>query len=354
MFKLDKPINGEDAAYAKVYAARLLPLIKAYLGGKVLDINVKNRGVVHLAVDTNSLTRRFLEKLSDPNWLEKFLLMSPSLQLSFIKYLKSLRYPDDLIFKRLLAGTFDKYHLATCTSFVHFNEIMYDIFVHGIYDGGETFDKRAFINNSGLQICPYCGMEYIKPTNRSKKQIDHFLPKRKYPFLSLCYYNLIPSCDICNESPNKGAKDPIEKVFDGKSIMHPYCFKESKVRFHLTFNGAEMYDTSNFNLKVGFSEAKYRDGYVDFFDVIDRYETHSEEAAQDYRRLMNIKALPFYDNLGIDDVRKHLFAYGMGKDNPQDQLLYKMRNDIFKQILGKRKVGDFYTKYSGNGTESLK
>lgn len=67
MFKLDKPINGEDAAYAKVYAARLLPLIKAYLRGKVLDINVKNRGVVHLAVDTKSLTRRFLEKLSDPN-----------------------------------------------------------------------------------------------------------------------------------------------------------------------------------------------------------------------------------------------------------------------------------------------
>ena len=29
MFKLDKPINGEDAEYAKVYAARLLPLIKA-------------------------------------------------------------------------------------------------------------------------------------------------------------------------------------------------------------------------------------------------------------------------------------------------------------------------------------
>ena len=34
---------------------------------------------------------------------------------------------------------------------------------------------------------------------KSKKQIDHFFPKRKYPFLALCYYNLIPSCDICNE-----------------------------------------------------------------------------------------------------------------------------------------------------------
>ncbi len=353
MFKLERPINGEDVAYAKMYVAKLLPLINAYLGGKVLDITVKNRGVVHLVVDAKSLTRRFLEKLSDPNWLEKFLLMSPSQQLSFIKYLKGQKYPDELIFKKLLVGTYNKYHLATCASFDHFNEIVYDIFVNGIYDGDGTFDKRDFINNTGLHVCPYCGMEYIKPTNRSKKQIDHFLPKRKYPFLALCYYNLIPSCDTCNESPNKGQKNPIDKVLEGKNIMHPYGFKESKIRFHLTFNGTDMYDASNFNLKVGFSEAKYRDGYVDFFDVIDRYETHNEEAAQDYRRLMDVMALPFYDRLGMDDVRRRLFAYGMGKDNPQDQLFYKMRNDILKQMLGRRKAENFYTKYSGNVTENL-
>ena len=353
MFKLDKPINGEDVAYAKVYAAKLLPLINAYLGGKVLDITVKNRGIVHLAVDAKNLTRRFLEKLSDPNWLEKFLLMSPTKQMSFIKYLESLKYPNELIFKRLLVGTFDKYNLIQGASFDHFNEIIYDIFVNGIYDGDGTFDKRNFIRNTGLKVCPYCGMEYIRPTNKSKKQIDHFFPKRKYPFLALCYYNLIPSCDTCNESPNKGAQDPIEKAFDCKNIMHPYCFKKSKVRFNLTFNGMDMYDTSNFNLKVGFSEAKYRDGYVNFFDIIDRYETHNEEAAQDYRRLMDIMALPFYDRLGMDEVRKRLFAYGMGKDNPQYQLFYKMRNDIFKQMLGKRKIGIYYTKYSGNGTENL-
>lgn len=91
-----------------------------------------------------------------------------------------------------------------------------------------------------------------------------------------------------------------------------------------------------------------------FFDVIDRYEIHNEEAAQDYRRLMDIMTLPFYDRMGMVEVRKRLFAYGVGKDNPQNQLFYKMRNDIFKQILGKRIVGDYYTKYSGDGTERLK
>lgn len=290
MFKMKIPINGEDKTYAKVYAAKLLPLVNDYLSGKVLDITVKRKGIVHVAVGTNSLTSRLLKQMTNQDWLENFLLMSPSKQVTFIKYLEKQTYPDELIFKKLLVETYKKYNLRACATFDHFNEIVYDIFVNGVYDGDGTFDKRGFVKNSGLRVCPYCGMEYIVPTNRSKKQIDHFFPKRKYPFLALCYYNLIPSCDTCNESPNKGQKNPIDKVSEGKNIIHPYGFKESKVRFHLDFNGADIYDGRNFALKMGFDEAKYRDGYDDFFDLIDRYETHTEEVAQDYRRLMNLNS----------------------------------------------------------------
>lgn len=353
MFKIEKPIKGEDEAYAKEYAAKLLPLVNAYLGGKVLEVAVKKRGTVHVAVDAMSLTRRFLQKIAKQEWLEKFLLMSPAKQVAFINYLEGQKYPNDLIFKRLLVGTYKKYKLEACESFDHFNEIVYDIFVNGVYDGVETFDKRDFIKNSGLRVCPYCGMEYIKPTNRTKKQIDHFLPKRKYPFLALCYYNLIPSCDTCNESPNKGQKNPIEENLEGKTIMNPYLFNEESLRFHLYFNGMDIYNDNNFNLKVGFSKANLRDGYDYFFDLNDRYEEHCEEVAQDYRRLMDIKALPFYDTLGIEDVRCRLFSYGKGMDNPKSQLFYKMRNDIFKQFLKKRTIGDFYTKASGSNTECL-
>ena len=134
-------------------------------------------------------------------------------------------------------------------------------------------------------------------------------------------------------------------------IMHPYYFKEDRIRFHLQFNGSDLYVDNNFQIKVGFTAKEERDGYDDFFDMIDRYELHNTEAAQDYRKLLDIKALPFYANLGIADVRQHLFAYGKGTDNPQSQQFYKMRNDIFKQFVGKQTVGDFYTKTSGNNTE---
>lgn len=66
--------------------------------------------------------------------------------------------------------------------------------------------------------------------------------------------------------------------------------------------------------------------------MIARYELHNIEAAQDYRKLLDIKALPFYTNLGIADVRQHLFAYGKGTDNPQSQQFYKMRNDILNSL----------------------
>lgn len=45
MFKLDKPINGEDAAYAKVYAAKLLPLIKHTLEAKCLILTSRIEGL---------------------------------------------------------------------------------------------------------------------------------------------------------------------------------------------------------------------------------------------------------------------------------------------------------------------
>ena len=99
MYKIEFPQNGEDVAYAKAYAAKLIPLINEYLNnGKVLDVAVKNRGTVHVAVDTNSLTRKFLNQLSDVAFLEKYLLMKPASQVKLIQKLEATKYTDELIF----------------------------------------------------------------------------------------------------------------------------------------------------------------------------------------------------------------------------------------------------------------
>ena len=58
------------------------------------------------------------------------------------------------------------------------------------------------------RCCPYCNAESIYLINKEikrktqsafgKSAFDHFLPKARYPFLSVSVYNLIPACDRCN------------------------------------------------------------------------------------------------------------------------------------------------------------
>ena len=52
-----------------------------------------------------------------------------------------------------------------------------------------------------VDTCPYCNRQYTFTINSKKKtrpQFDHFLPKSKYPYLALSFYNLVPCCPVCN------------------------------------------------------------------------------------------------------------------------------------------------------------
>lgn len=73
-----------------------------------------------------------------------------------------------------------------------------------------------------IKVCPYCNSQYtlfIENSERNIKlaefQFDHFFPKSKYPYLSISFYNLIPSCSICNL--RKAHTD-----FTLESYVHPY------------------------------------------------------------------------------------------------------------------------------------
>lgn len=57
----------------------------------------------------------------------------------------------------------------------------------------------------GLKTCVYCN---VQPTLSNDGdvlyQMDHYLPQSIYPFLGTCFYNLQPSCGVCNG--HKGTK----------------------------------------------------------------------------------------------------------------------------------------------------
>jgi hypothetical protein len=73
----------------------------------------------------------------------------------------------------------------------------------------------------GLKVCCYCNRQYTftlskGPRKITRPELDHFLPKSKNPLLALSFFNLIPSCTVCNRDC-KGKKD-----FNYVNYLSPY------------------------------------------------------------------------------------------------------------------------------------
>ena len=355
MYKFIKPQAGDLSTYCTAKAAILRPVIQSFLNGETFSLAVRNRRSVQIGVGSGTMTRRFLNSLLQADKLEKFLELSYYYQKSLIKGLYQNKYPDDLIFKPLGAGIYDYYFDGKPEPYDDFNEICYEIFVNRGY---ETIDKGGFIQDTHIRICPYCGMEVVKQSARSKRQIDHYLPKRKYPFFALCYYNLIPACDLCNEAPNKGQTDPLVEWGKGNVIMQPYGFNDNIVRFHVDIVDINVFNPENFNVKVGFTSLCYLKGYDMFFDISDRYTDCNHCASEDYSRFMDFKASPFYNKMNMDrdwlkKAYKAVLSFSPDSDTPYLKERHRMRIDFFEQLNKLRQPGAYYVKGYGNNAIEL-
>lgn len=92
------------------------------------------------------------------------------------------------------------------------------------------FDYQKYYNDInkligqklGIICCPYCNRNYISYVhNINNKRIigptyDHFFHKDMYKFLTLSFYNLIPSCYVCNSNLKHKSK------FDIDTHLHPH------------------------------------------------------------------------------------------------------------------------------------
>jgi hypothetical protein len=86
--------------------------------------------------------------------------------------------------------------------------------------GYNAFD---FAKGIGINTCPYCNKQYThtifdeKTRNKVlRPDLDHFIPKSKYPYLALSFYNLIPCCQICN------SRFKLNDSFTFEGNLHPY------------------------------------------------------------------------------------------------------------------------------------
>lgn len=82
-----------------------------------------------------------------------------------------------------------------------------------------------FLKHLNVTICPYCNAETIFSAIiikegkqvRIKSALDHYYLHKKYPYLGISLYNLIPACTRCNSNIKGQSKN-----WDPQNYPHPY------------------------------------------------------------------------------------------------------------------------------------
>ncbi len=188
------------------------------------------------------------------------------------------------------------------------------------------FDKKDYnayelIKSLNINICPYCNRNGIHNLKKSKKrtsELDHFHPQSKYPFLAISFYNLIPSCKVCNkiklDKDNKKYINPYDDRFDFNKNMK-FTFKIKDSSFIFSENGFEL--KYKFAKNVSPDEKRRIVNNRKDFELKDLYSNHKDIV------LELIQKREIYPDSYIDD----LFHQYEGT-------LFKNREDVLRHITG--------------------
>jgi len=95
---------------------------------------------------------------------------------------------------------------------------------------------QAFMTTNKAGKCPFCGINDLLGEYHSKREAyDHYLPKALYPFNSINFKNLIPTCHHCNSSyktsknPAYTPKDPTRTV-QRRAVFYPFDLTPSNCK----------------------------------------------------------------------------------------------------------------------------
>ena len=219
--------------------------------------------------------------------------------------------------------------------------------INEIFDYESLSAKEAYSFTEALSIntCPYCNRNYITTIGNDRAKfvradIDHFLPKYKYPYLRLSFYNLIPSCVTCN----RNAKGRIETSLE-KNI-HPYIegFGNDAKLIHKPKTYQDLIGKGKPEIDFIFSDNKTKvekiKGNIKVFRLKDQYSIHTEELNQ----LLALREaftesyiddlIARYPELKLTKEEAYYYAYGSvySEIGDESQPLSKFKRDILEHI----------------------
>lgn len=213
------------------------------------------------------------------------------------------------------------------------------------YDSLTDSARHIILTSMDIPVCPYCNIDYTlnyekKGQQRSTADLDHFYLKSEYPEYSLCLYNFVPSCPVCN-SKMKGTKSMTRTTH-----LYPHSretdYVEKEVRFEIQ-NMASFLLGKNRVLDLELCidpDAKQKnkiEANEQVFQLNSRYQNfqwYAEEwlkKAQIYNSYYEDELKKWMIHSSID-IKELIFGYSLSEQEYGRRSLGKLKNDLLIQF----------------------
>ena len=229
-----------------------------------------------------------------------------------------------------------KYHLEEIRKSMDFDEVVtrcdYDLSERkGKRNNGKEWSPYRYVEMMNVRVCPYCNRHYITTINLPKRayraDIDHFLPKSKYPIFAMSLGNWVPSCMPCNRSLKRN------RVFD-ENTANPYIQDYNELYdFFIDTEGSFNADKLSISLKSpNFKEIQ------DIFALEEQYKYHID-IAQDFidkaRKYPENRIKDMMSLVGVEYTEREkaqLIGYPETYEDIDKEVLGKFKRDMAKAV----------------------
>lgn len=199
-----------------------------------------------------------------------------------------------------------------------------------------------------IVTCPYCNRNYTKTVvadrnGLTRPDFDHFLSQKEHPLLALSFYNLIPSCLVCNRTLKR------DETFNVNSFVHPfmddmsneyrYTYAPEKIEDFLSGrkNISIRYEIDSNNNKV----KRKIENHFEIFRLCEIFEEHGDEFNDVFRIRHHFNSAYLrqlqkqFKKIGLkdSDIFTTLFGIHNTRDSNYLRPLSKIKSDLINELF---------------------
>lgn len=140
---------------------------------------------------------------------------------------------------------------------------------------------KNFVEINKVGKCPFCGISDLLGEYHTKREAyDHYLPKALYPFNSINFRNLVPTCHYCNSS-YKTSKNPAYTPRDPagadqrRAIFYPYKSATHSIELQVTLQTSDIENLAPNDITLQFGPdtvAEEIDTWKEIYGIEERYK----------------------------------------------------------------------------------